>query len=259
MALERTALRIAAVEALAPAAQFDAATPSWPTLAGNHVYDSEMSPIDDLSVDEKRPIVIVYSERDQSTFPQDYGGAPIGRSITLRIEMSVVAAIDVDGETYIVALPTSAPEVEAQLDLLEDQVMFALRYGATGALYRKIGGARIVGQMSEPDRSGEEAVRIAMRTLTLTLAPSPSCTDPSPAIAATGLDRLPEPLRTVAQALPASSYATPILATLAAAVATPPVRTPLDKIRFDVAVADPQGEQDDATDMELEIPIDQDE
>ena len=265
MALERTALRIAAVEALAPADQYGAAQPVWPTLAGGHVYDSHMQPVDDLTADEKRPIVVVTTERDETAAPQRHGGRPAERTVELRVEMSVVAALEVEGQTYVVALPGNDPEVEAQLDLLEEQVDFALRIGPSGALYRAIGGGRIISTTSDPDRAGEEAVRLSMRSLVLTVRLTAACFDAAPPTVASGFDRLPEPLRTVALALPATSYALidadggpGFLHRLADAAATAPVLPSLDVVRLDMEVASADGTQDGDLDMEMEIPIDQD-
>ena len=102
MSLARLALRLAAVEALCPAAAL-AASPAgpFPTVAGDRVYDSRIDLIaaaegtDDLAAAlaeiENKPILVVYTE-EQGTTPYGEVKYPAGEEIVTLVIEAMIAS-----------------------------------------------------------------------------------------------------------------------------------------------------------------------
>lgn len=240
--LSRLALRIAAIEALAPSDAVELGLP-MPTIAGNRVYDSRQSPIDSAADIEGKPIVIVYTEA------QDFKPYPSGSTraddthVTLIIELMIASRGIVtiglpDGTTQDVGTldtPMMEGPQEALLDLLEAMVRRRLDTRADaspeGLRFRNI-AAGFKSIESVPARDDSRTVRMAARTLSFQ-AKIPMDRWPDATLSpvtVTGLDALPEPLRSLAKSLPASS---PHLATcqaIASAIADPADLTPLQQI-----------------------------
>lgn len=237
MSLTRTALRLTAVEALNPTG---AQPTDLPTIAGRNVLDSQMDPFDDLAPKMQRPHVVVYTEEDSATSGQTRGGPPFLRTASLVFELSVVAMAELPNEPnkYAPAVPVTDPETEAALDLLEAGIRYALIYGPTGALFRKLTGSRIVSIDSVAHRSSEESIRLAMRTVTFRVIIPDDCFDLSPKETATGLDRLPEPLRSVILGLPPEAYGKAIGTGLAPFAPKIAKAVPLSKVGLSVDVND---------------------
>ena len=240
--LARTALRLAAIEALAPAAAVASGAP-LPTIAGPRVYDSRQQPLDAVDEIEGLPILIVYTE-NQEFLPYGTGTTrPDNTTVTLIIEIMIAAKALVtiampDGSTQDVGTldtPIMEGPQEALLDLLEATVRRRLDgvfdVDAQTQLFRKVcGGFKHV--HSIPARDDTRTVRFAARTLTFEAKvvmdqwPAPSLSPSSP----TGFDALPEPLKSVAKALPSSSPGFAICTLLAGAIVRPAALTPLSTI-----------------------------
>lgn len=230
------------MEALRPTAAHPAGP--WPTIAGGNVFDSRLDPIDDLAPSTSKPVVVVYTEHDNGDPSQAGGGPDFKRIADLIVEVAVVARVD-DGATpgaYEAGVPETDAELEASLDLIEAQVRFALMFGPTGALWRQLTRNRVMEIRSAPQRTSEERVRLAMRTLTMQVRIPDDCYDPAPATAPAGNDRLPEPLRSVIAALAGTAYGKKIGEGLAASAPVHPIATPLKTVAMDIDVANPQGE-----------------
>ncbi len=221
MSLARLALRLAAYEALCPFASL--MTGPWPTLAGKNVFDSR---IDLIQSDDKptiveelegKPLLIVYTEEDVST---PYPGAkkPPDEQIVHLVVEAMIAATgkvtvpDPNGGDPVTVGTIQAPitdrQHEAMLDALEAQVRRILddrNRMPSAAIFT--GQAWEVRQIeSYPQRDGDRVTRVAARTLKFHVKVKPDHWPKVPrAIAPTGLDLLPEPLRSVAYALPAGS------------------------------------------------------
>lgn len=217
MSLSRLALRLATVEALCPfAAQ---ASGAFPTLAGREVSDTPIDPIESVELYdalmariEGKAVVSVYTEEfaaepyEPATFPAEQA------IVTLVVETMiatrgtlVVQGADGASRTFgTVEAAITDRTREAMLDVLEAQVEWVLSRGSTGELFRRVlMEARRL--HSVPQRSDEKTIRLAARTWKLTCKVRNTAWRP-PLPGATGLDLLPEPLRTVGRALdPASS------------------------------------------------------
>lgn len=221
MGLNRIALRLATVEALAPTG-----ASVFPTLAGDRVYDTAL-PVFDLTTATERFGFIQITTEDASAKP-----AGTGRDIDLAREERVRLAIEityarpiVDG---IVTLSFEADAVStAMLDYFEWQVLAALD------LARRNGGALSLAVLNFEESASEQAwdadlaVPLAVRRLTI------ECRIPrlgTANAAGTGFDRLPSPLREVALALPPGGYGAAIATQLAALIAAETAPEPLQTL-----------------------------
>lgn len=230
--LSRLALRLAAVEALTGA-----------TIAGARVYDSRIDPIAAAATEEAldaaiaefedKPVLVVYTEEDEAR-PFEGERVPIrDRVVTLVVEALIatrgrVEVTDDTGASVVVATLDASitdRQREALLDLLEAQIARVLipehaAAGPAAALYRRCAReARAIS--STPLRAGGAGLRRALRTVTLHIQVARD--DWASVLpGATGIDRLPEPLRAVTLALPEGSSGRAIAAGLAGLVASPP-------------------------------------
>jgi hypothetical protein len=231
MSLARTALRLATMEALAPTVCLNGAAP-WPTLAGKHVFDSRLDPLEDLNPHESLPVVCVYTDHEEDYAGQKKGGPPFRQVVDLVFEISVVARVpsDADPQVFELAYPETDAEMEASLDLLEAQIKFVLLYHPGGKIWQDVTGRKVTDPRSVPHRSSEEGVRLARRTVTWKVEIPEDCFDPAPIVNPTGLDRLPQKLRGVIKALAATSYGAKIGQGLALGAPVMPLAQPLGKI-----------------------------
>jgi hypothetical protein len=260
MSLSRIAMRAAVMEALVPHGTPDEGP--WPTLARQLVYDSSYAPVDDLSEDERRPVVQVYTDETESTPRQPSGGSGYNTTIDLRFEISIPQLVrspgsqdGEEGEAFIYQ-PETDEMTEASLDLLETQILFALHRGATGKLFRDTFGIRFTRIHSEPLRSAEERVRIGMRTITLRVSNvKGDCFEAIPTPDADGLDLLPEPYRSVAKALPSGSPGLAIAQQIARGMPVSPAVVPLAGITLTYNVAASDGTVDGNADLTTDIPL----
>jgi hypothetical protein len=225
MTLARTALRLCAVSTL------KGATGARPTIAESRVYDSRISDFtpEDYEDDAKPSVIVLTDSDDGEALSEQNGGPPFHRMIDLVVEIGMVQALQ-DGADYIVGYPDTDKRLEASLDALEFQIMRRLAYDPAplSVLFRKF--VRIRKHECHRQVLDDTGVKIAARLLTLTCEvnddqvivynQSPTA---SPAIP-TGFDVLPEPLRSVAKALPAGSAELDVCNALAAALA--PVTAP---------------------------------
>ncbi len=232
--LARSFLRLTALEALRPSSLLSAGSPAWPTLAGQYVSDSRIDPIDDLAPDERRPLIGVYTEDGDLTKiaqagPQFYKG-----EVDLIFEISVVQKFAQDGGDPIIDFADTDAATEAQLDGLEDQIYWCLHFGPSGALFRKMSRLPFLEWKSTPHRSGEEAIKLARRTIKARIRVVDACYDPAPAVSPVDLARLPKPLGDIAAALGDSTYLATLVLGLARVASVMPLRVDLDRVTMDV-------------------------
>lgn len=274
MSLSRLALRLAAIEALCPSLLV--AEGPWPTIAGNRVYDSRMDLIEGdqatLAEIEGNPIAIVYTERDET---QPYGEIhyPAQERIChLTVELLIAATGTVEVENAdgskttvgSISAPITDRQHEALLDVLEGQVVQLLgrRVGEempnSAALYNKVAmEVRHIG--SVPQRDADRAIRYAARTLTLTIKMKadswPQNVMPGQPIP-TGLNLLPEPLKTVAKELASTSTGYALCQSIVGLMTAPVTRT-LPDFRAFLAVAPhaaPTNPDGSDSDIQADIP-----
>jgi hypothetical protein len=227
MTLARTALRFAALAAL------KGGSPSaGPTIAANRVYDSRISDFspETFPGDAKPTIILLTDEDEGDALSDQNGGPPFHRMINLVIEFAMVQGFDVAVEgsetpEFVPGYPSTDAEHEMSLDLLEFQITRRLAYDLDPlcALFRKF--TRVRKHDCHRQVLDETGVKIAARVLTWQIEVNddqvkvyrPNQTQP------TGYDILPEPLRTVALALPAGNEKTLCDAMVAALTPLPAV------------------------------------
>lgn len=232
MSLSRTALRLAVVEALCPYAQNIAAEPVWPTFAGKQVYDSQISSVA-LAEATALPVIVVSvdaAKTDPHGSAQDVTLAGDGKeTATLAFEIMVPVTVG-EGAAASVELvgPTDAA-AKAFLEMIEDQIL------------QRIGDARMDGPLrhvldaimeidSQP--YGDADAGILLSATRLELKCQIRQRERWPAPTQTGLDRLPDPLRSVAQALHPQSYGGEIAAGIADLLGNPAVFPALNDLRL---------------------------
>lgn len=130
MSVSRMFLRAAAIAALSPMTNAKGEAEEGPTFARERVYDSRLDPLDHSADGSELPAIIVYTEDDDAV-PRDKNSlsGAYDRTIILRVEIVIGSFEEVamDGQTGMVfALPTTDAEMEARLDLFEQQVKWAL-------------------------------------------------------------------------------------------------------------------------------------
>lgn len=247
MTLARTALRLAAVNALRNQ-----------TIAEDRVYDSMIGTLDLADEEERKPVIIVLTESDEggSMSAQAFG---FWRHVDLQIEIGVVVG-ERQGLEIIPGYPETDAQAEMMLDLLEYNVIHALtRQLGTGTtlatdpfwLFRKV-CLHIEKFSSLRSADAQTGVKIAARTYTLT------CKVQDDAVGfnetASGFDRFPEPLRTVAQNLPPGTPEADTLEALAEKLF--PVTAPAFKGMDAIADADPAGAADAPQAPQVHVRID---
>lgn len=171
MSLARTILRIAAVQAI-----------TGNTLAGDAVFDSDIDPIDQRvsSADEPRPLIVIYTDDDQST-PTGFADFLQGGQVELVIEVvyagRTTVSLDPDGpdgpETAeIIEISGRDAANEILLDLIERQAIRALTMGAdTWSQIWRLVASNCARRLSRRGASAEQGNRFAIRQVVLTLEP----------------------------------------------------------------------------------------
>ncbi|MDA9521632.1 hypothetical protein XI06_15085 [Bradyrhizobium sp. CCBAU 11434] len=229
MTLARTALRLVVSAALKGAGG------ARPTIAEGRFYDSRISDLAPESVvDDAKPVGILLTDGDEGeALSEQNGGSPFHRLIELVIELGMVQAIAAtadEGGGYIVGYPDTDRRLEASLDLLEFQVMRRLSYDPAPlpVLFRKF--VRIRKHDCHRQVTDDTGVKLACRLLTLTCEVTDDRVEiyNSSKTQPTGLDLLPEPLKSVAKALADGSSELEVCNAIAAALNPPLSAGPLE-------------------------------
>lgn len=218
MSFSATALRIAAVEALRPAAAL-AGTAVFPTIAGAAVFDSRIVALADLKKLAVPSLVVgVFSEAVSiDSRGAAYQLAPGVVQVDLAFEIDVLQG-EKDGDVLLGPPLNTDAAWEVKTDFLVAQIRKVLTTDPSGAIFRKV-AKQILEISSVPFRIPELGVRLTRRTMVVKCAVSDE---------AWSLDGgLPEPLKTVAGLLPQTSPATTVLAAVAAAIGA---ETPADAL-----------------------------
>lgn len=221
-ALVVTAVRLGAVEALAPAAAI-AAGAGFPTLAGGNVYDSRMLPLDAVREDRSTPIIAVYTEtvKGEPRGPL-YGSRDALFTVDLVLEIDLAIRVKIGDEVGI--MPADSDwEGELTLDFLAAQARRAI-VDAVGKGVLLYVVKQIVDIEAYPMRLPDIGARLLRRTMRLRCA-----VDDDEWLPEGGL---PEPLKTLRGRLAATSYAAVTLDKIAAAIAAPDPLPILEGVRL---------------------------
>lgn len=232
MTLARTALRLAAINSLQGA---DAS--SGPTIANNRVYDSRITDFQPESfADDAKPTVIVLTDEDEGEqLSRQNGGPPFHRLIDLVFEIGIVQA-QKDGTDFVVGYPDTDARHEAALDVLEFQIARRLGYDpdSSAILFRSF--VRPKKRDCHRQVLDDAGVKIACRILTWTCEVNDDqvVIYNSAGVVPSGLAALPEPLRSVAAAMPAGSSGADVCNAIIAAL-SPLTVGPLTGVDFTVS------------------------
>lgn len=235
--LAAEALRLAAIEVLCPTASLVAGA-NFPTLAAEHVFDSRQASVQDLDQSAPyTPTLALYTPSASATRRgphSDVTDSSATASLQIVAELSTRAS-DADGE-FADALAAADTDAKARLVLaaLTAQVRYALEWSPSGVLFRRL-AVRIIGMSEETHAVPQLGLRWSRVFLDY------FCEVPDDDFSAGGM---PEPLGSLAAALPADSYAKGKLDDLADAFASP-VTTPLEEIRIAAGVGRLPADMDD--------------
>jgi hypothetical protein len=176
------------------------------TLVGGEVYDSRIPALDPETLAPDVSIagtIGVYTEQDSGPALSSHnGGPPFVPVIELVIEIAMQAKIT--GED-ILGVPETDDQLETTIDFIEGQAELALwrRQHAAALGFRKV-AKRVEDKSSVRFIDPASSAKLAIRYVTYKI----EIEDPELPIfddSLTGLDRLPEPWRTVALAWPDGS------------------------------------------------------
>ena len=154
------------------------------------------------------------------------------RVLFASIGLGVVALIFAVGLMFVSGyLIDAAAALESVIGSIDWQIYSALHGGPTGALFRRIAKTPAVHWESSTKRSGEEAYRLAKRTIVAKVDLQEFVYQVAPTPPLTGLGRLSPRLQPIAEALSNSTYRTALVLGIAkAAPIGPTPYTPLESI-----------------------------
>ena len=198
MSLARTALRLSVSAAL----RADPVIAAIVTPA--RVYDSL---IQEFEAETLVPTIVVLTEHDGGhAFDKGNGGPPFDQVCDLSLEIAMRQIVQ-DGDTVALDVPATDRELEASLDLIEEAAINAITVADTpqSRLVRQAVTRRITKRESNRFAADGTGVKYAIREVVLTTelkgetVLNPLDIPPGPFAA------LPDPLRTVAAAMPVGS------------------------------------------------------
>jgi hypothetical protein len=234
MSLSQLALRLSAVDALT------AGSPArWPTVARHRVYESDIPAQAATDPDASLPIILVFTDSAEA---ERIGSEPDildgDETVALAFEIMVPVAIAGDDGYRIEPAAASDQLAEALLDLISEQIRQALdRARMEGPL------RHVLISVNKVDRRGwqdaDSGVRLSAARIEYTCRVKRCAAWPQ---IGEGLAALPEPFRSVAEALAPRTYGRTIADTVAAAVSAPDAFAALQELRFATRLARVQGE-----------------
>lgn len=206
--LSPEALRLVVVEILRPTAAV-ASSGSFPTVAGGRVYDSREIPVQDIDREQAfTPVISVHSNdariisRGEMT---DFSDVEQQAVLDIIAELAIVAEDD-NGE-FADAMAGNDPQARLILAALCAKIRFLMEFSEKGAPWRKL-VKRIVSLEELPFAVPDIGLRFQRMTLRYTVELQADVFDVENGA-------LPEPMKSVFEALPVNSYARAKLAQLA--------------------------------------------
>lgn len=217
MTLARTALRLQAVRTLL-------ADPVIDALCQGRIYDSRVG---DLDAKEPVPTIVITTEEDDApAYSANNGGVPFDHTCDLVLEIAMTATERDEAGNCAIGSPATDSELEACLDLIEERAVEALTVGDTPEAYLlRTAVTRRVTKQKSSRFSTEQGIRLAIRLVTLTTKLKGEDQRDATVAVSGPYAVLPEPLRSVARAMPAG-YSGRITCDLIASRIPLPVETP---------------------------------
>jgi len=176
--LARLGLRLAAIESLAPVG-----AASWPTVAGNRVYDSRIDPVDTARSEQEyadalallagRPLVTVYTEdQDNSRQGTEVAAADLCHvHLVFELMIAEIGQVTIagpDGQDRVIEILEAGAadrRREAIIDLLEAQIRRVMDLRNRMAPLVELFVMELKSIASDPQRDTNRAGRLALRTL----------------------------------------------------------------------------------------------
>lgn len=198
------------------------------TLAGERVYDSRISAVDPLTafpvMDEISGSISVYTEQDSGdALSSGNGGPPFRPEIELIFEIAMQARVACGADEWVIARPETDDQLEATIDVIEGQIELALfRYQTDAAIAFRLLTKQVSSKASIRFTDPAGSSKLAMRYVTYKV----EIADPEIDIfdqAATGINRLPEPWKSVALSFPDNSREREMAVAIAASLITDPL------------------------------------
>ncbi len=121
MILNRLVLRLAAVSAISNFQE-----EPYPTLAGPHIFDSRIEPIENTTGNVAYPLCVIYTDYDKDA-PTNGATASRDRIVTLTFELLCAVITKEDDLNFRVEYPVTDSELELSLDIFEAQIFRALQ------------------------------------------------------------------------------------------------------------------------------------
>lgn len=160
MSLSRLAVRLAAVQSILNA-----------TLAGSRVFDSRIAPFDFMNAEDRKPLVIVLTDDDNSEI---MGRDTVAgqRSLDLVIEIAVAKPVMMEGGVTDIEIPDTDNGYELILDILEAQIEKALRVypGTWPDIFRSL-VSRYRNTVSRRTADQQKGIKFAARQIIYTIEP----------------------------------------------------------------------------------------
>lgn len=222
--LSAEAVRLVAIETLCPTAAAATGT-GFPTLAGGRIFDSRAASLEDLDRSQPyTPVVSLYTHQSTVALmgPATHASDMEANCVLDVISELAVAAKDAEGE-FADAMADSDPNARLVLAALCAQVRMLLTLSARGGLWRGL-----VKNVVDIDHQTFAVPEFGLRYHRVGQRFRLNIADDRFDIVDGGL---PEPIRSVYEALPAASYASAKLAELAAKFAGEP-QTPLEAVQI---------------------------
>jgi hypothetical protein len=147
----------------------------YPTMAGEHIYDSKIEPIEDSKEDIVYPMCAIYTDYDKDHWNYS-GGTMKHRLMTVTIELIVVqfqlqkppkGAPASAPPVYEARYPLTDSELETSLDIFETQVFRALAAGNVASDLFSYLCPSYESAVSRRGASWEGGQRLAARQITL--------------------------------------------------------------------------------------------
>jgi len=169
--------------------------------------------------------VVLSEEMEGDAWSANNGGPPFDDHCHLVLEIAARALVQPENADAFIITPATDAELEALLDLLEHRAVDALAVGDTAQsrLVRQAVTRRISKQKSVRFADAETGIKLAERTVTL-LAELKGEDQADATVAPTGeFAALPDPLRTVCEAMTDGSAGQAICRLIAATLPAPNV------------------------------------
>ena len=221
------------------------------------MFDSRIDPIEDLTRDQHKAVIVVYTNDVIGYGSQHAGGPPFKREVDLCFEISQIASAPAaaDPTVYDAGVPQTDSELEAELDRIESEIELALMYAPSGKLWRQVCGRRVSDPRSNAHRDSEEGVRLAFRSVIWKVQLDGDFFERLPIALLEGVARLPNPLRDLVEQLAATTYGAVLGNALGVTMPTMPIAVPLTDVTLGAEIVKPYATATGTPNINADAPL----